>query len=316
VIMLQKKTVDGQIDARQRRRQAGFQRQLISKTDDMFMKELRKIIGHQELKGFEDLLRLAGKCQLARDDLGPLEEDAMVAEQQVEGDIWKSEQAERVMEDVFKNEIGSLEKLEPWPSISASSQYTSDDVLEDPDPSEGIPSQQTRFPIRELRAMVPTGAMGPTDAITDWPQISNDAVLRTLKVQTDGEDYHDDSIDLDQVSGIPRTSNVNILESSRLHNPLSSLSSGFERYPKLATDFQTRRERVDKWLLNTTLLSRYEADMLRGFIQMETENIPSNWSQLVIAYWEKEEAGLTSLSEEEESITVSFDKKQAALRAT
>jgi hypothetical protein len=73
-----------------------------------------------------------------------------------------------------------------------------------------------------------------------------------------------------------------------------SLSSkhlnSIELYPQLITQFSSRRERINNWLQHTALMSRIESRILKNQLELENIETPSNWSQLVIAYWEKDEA--------------------------
>jgi hypothetical protein len=65
---------------------------------------------------------------------------------------------------------------------------------------------------------------------------------------------------------------------------------GIELYPELLTQFVTKRERVTKWLLQTTLLSPMDASLLKRRLDSENPKSPSNWAQLVIAWWDKDKS--------------------------
>jgi hypothetical protein len=60
----------------------------------IFMKELQRLLAKEYLQGFEELGKLAGHCQETRNDLGPLEDEGIKAEQQFEAKILKLQQAE------------------------------------------------------------------------------------------------------------------------------------------------------------------------------------------------------------------------------
>jgi len=69
-----------------------------------------------------------------------------------------------------------------------------------------------------------------------------------------------------------------------------------ELYPNLLTEFASRRERINNCLENTILVSRMDATfaytIIKGLLEAENLEMPSNWSQLVIAYWELDDAAV------------------------
>ena len=73
--------------------------------------------------------------------------------------------------------------------------------------------------------------------------------------------------------------------------PPNDHHSSTESFTELITDFTTKRDRINKWLLQTKLLSRMEAFLLRGQLGVESPKAPSSWAQLVIAYYEDDAAG-------------------------
>jgi hypothetical protein len=68
--------------------------------------------------------------------------------------------------------------------------------------------------------------------------------------------------------------------------PPAPYQASLERYPALLTKFGTSRERIDNWILNSLLLSHLEATLLRNQLIFQISKSPSNWAQLVFAYWE------------------------------
>jgi hypothetical protein len=75
--------------------------------------------------------------------------------------------------------------------------------------------------------------------------------------------------------------------------------ASLEPYPQLLTDFGSTRERVNKWLENTALVSRFEGvslfTILKGQLERENASLPSNWAQLVVAYWDLDGASIPHL---------------------
>lgn len=77
-------------------------------------------------------------------------------------------------------------------------------------------------------------------------------------------------------------------------------NSGIEFYHELVEDFSTRRERVNKWLENNALQCRLEGlsiySILQDLLGLESQKVPSNWANLVVAYWEHDEASMPASS--------------------
>lgn len=100
--------------------------------------------------------------------------------------------------------------------------------------------------------------------------------------------------DMDSTLSIPPLSaydEPNLLSGAQYSLPRALPSaSSLHLYPELLGDFSTRRMRLNKWLENIILESRLESDILystlRDSLGAEDEQMPSNWAQLVIAYWE------------------------------
>lgn len=273
VIKQHKQTTNSQIDARQKRRQAGFKRRDVSMRDASFMRELQRLIAQQKLSGFEELSKLAGECQIARDDLGPLEEEGTIAEQQLEGEIWKLEQAEQTMDEKFHNELDDLEALSCTEWSDGSSSIGSGEVPQLSDVGDTDQRQEDRL------AGFSLGLEGMTEEHKEWSHVSRDIMLEGThhKNERPGNTEHPGHYS----SRLPQEQMV----------APTVLVSGFERYPELASGFSERRARVNRWLLNTALLSRAEADLLFEMWAKENVETPTNWSQLAIAYWENDGLG-------------------------
>lgn len=259
----QTQTAQAQIEARQKRRQAGFRRRDVSTRDADFMKELQKLLAQGKLKGFEVLTERAGQCQHARDQLGPLEEEGIEAEQHLEGELWRLQQAQDSMMEKFREEIGFSENYSSGRS-SGSASESSSQYDSEPELAGQLP------PDEEI-----IGLIGVHEGDTScWEQ--------------DVADWASDSGfgDLDRY---PDLSAENGMVSSSVP-PKPFPQAIFERYPRLINDFTTHRNRVTQWLLNTTLISRLEATVLKNQLDKENASAPSNWSQLVIAYFDKDAA--------------------------
>jgi hypothetical protein len=90
-----------------------------------------------------------------------------------------------------------------------------------------------------------------------------------------------------------------------------------ELYPKLLTDFSSTRDRISKWLENTALISRLESlslfTTLKDQLEKESTTLPSNWAQLVVAYWELDGATAPHVRLLESSETVLRNIRGVAL---
>jgi hypothetical protein len=256
------------------------------------MKELQNLIEQEKLKGFENLLKMAGDCQTTRDGLRLLEEEGTEAEQHLEGEVWKLQEAENYVNDVFEREFSSMEDIDSVSSSSSASeqlQWESDH--EGYISSAVYPDYAIEHPISQQQSIASSTATfetpGPQLSTEDTPIEPQHLMLSGIQhtapsVQYDSNWENDSGIeDLDQLLEPPT------------HTLNRNQPSSTERYPSLSTDFETRRERVNRWLLNTILLSHHEADLLKNILATENEAMPSNWSQLVIAYWELDAAAQT-----------------------
>jgi hypothetical protein len=295
---LHKQAISAQITTRQKRRAAGFKRRDVWVCDAAFMKQLQKLMAEEKLKGFEgaqELFKLAEDCQIVRNELGPLEQEGTEAEQQLEGVVWKLQQAAESMYDDFEGEFTSAEMYPSVPTSASSSSYQSEAEPGNESTSDGTKDNHItvqRLPnsvasISSFKLAVP----GPESYSTLDTDPSQDYMLRGVNgmfyfrgANPSESDSAIGDIDLSYEEGSP----------GDLTNPFQHVernsSTSLERYPELITEIETPRERINKWLLNTTLLSHFEADILRQQLDSRMKLTPSNWSQLVIAYWDSDEA--------------------------
>ncbi|KAG4427570.1 hypothetical protein IFR05_016947 [Cadophora sp. M221] len=125
IARLQREATSAQIDVRQKRREAAFKRQEVWIWDAKFMGEVQRLSAEGKLAGLGELLELTTKCQNARDDLGPLEQEGTEAEQHWEGQIYTLRQTEERFYNEFNREFAIVEAYSPGPSSDDSSQYRS-----------------------------------------------------------------------------------------------------------------------------------------------------------------------------------------------
>jgi hypothetical protein len=289
---LHKQAISAQINARQKRRAAGFKRRDVWICDAAFMKELQVLMAQEKLRDFEGaegLLKLAEECQTVRNDLGPLEQDGTEAEQQLEGEIWELQQAADSMYDDFEKELASAEMYPSAPTSASSSSYQSKSEYGYGRESEDHANDNTMDMFRPPDSVASTSSfnvMLPEPAIDLGT--SQDYMLRGVNDMRKFRGSDPDSAIGDIDSPYERWTPGDLIGPFQPVQRTSSAS--LARYPELITEIETTRERVNKWLLNTTLLSHLEADILRQQLDSQMNSTPSNWSQLVVAYWGKDEA--------------------------
>jgi len=90
--------------------------------------------------------------------------------------------------------------------------------------------------------------------------------------------------------------------------------ASLEPYPQLLTDFGSTRDRVNKWLENIALVSRFEGislfTILKDQLEIENASFPSNWAQLVVAYWDLDGASIPHVHPgEQEAETTQIEKE-------
>ncbi|KAJ8071911.1 hypothetical protein OCU04_002217 [Sclerotinia nivalis] len=80
--------------------------------------------------------------------------------------------------------------------------------------------------------------------------------------------------------------NLDLVENNDLTTVITKRQSSTESFPKLLTDFGTRRDRINKWLLHTMLISKSEANLIGLQLQKEPDSSPSPWAQLIVSFFE------------------------------
>jgi hypothetical protein len=299
VARLQEQLTNTQIDFRQKRREAAFKREIVWDRDARFMRELQKLIaqGSANLKvESKKLEQLADQCQAARDTLGPMEQEGIEAEQRWEGQIWSLREAENQVYQEFSAEFCIAESYPPASPSDDSSQYESSSESEserfedNPLPGEGNGTAAMAPPaslISQIDNIEP-----PTTSLR--PSIADPTLLglethqaEAIPLETNSADFEFDSGTGD-IDHPPQPWTVEDLIGPPRRLPGRKYAS--QLYTNLHTDFGTKRDRINKWLESRALASRMESTSIFTILkdQMKVENVamPSNWAQLVIAYWE------------------------------
>ncbi|KAF7956936.1 hypothetical protein EAE96_004260 [Botrytis aclada] len=84
-------------------------------------------------------------------------------------------------------------------------------------------------------------------------------------------------------SGLP---DLDLLENNDMSSSLPKQHSSTESFPELLTQFGTKRDRINKWLLHKMLISRSEASLIGLQLQKEPDSSPSPWAKLIVAYFQ------------------------------
>lgn len=306
VAKLQEQLTNAQIDFRQKRREATFKRENVWDCDAKFMREIQKLMA----QGLEDshgnlikLRQLAVECQASRDILGPVEQENIEAEQRWEGQIWSLRQAENHICEDFELEFSIAKSYPPVAFSEKSSLYESPSEAESGTIEEERLASQSRFASS-------TAAVMPQASATNIPR-QDDAKLQNTTIsalsdtallgfENEAGPQYGNIERLDSESGTgdiehaPMTWNTRERREPWQQLPARQYSS--ELYPMSFTDFGTKRDRINKWLESSALASRIEATsvftILRDRLNAENKEVPSNWAQLVIAYWELDGAAI------------------------
>jgi hypothetical protein len=291
---LQEEASNAQIDARQKRREASFKRQDVWLSDAEFMRLVQELNAQGRFEGLDDLERLASKCQKARDILGPVEQEGIEAEQKWEGQLWELQRAEERIYRDYEDE---------FVDAATYSQGLQTDVLTEEEDPTALDEHDSTYP--------KTGSPTP-----EQPPATSTASLITgqttlLKVDSNArlnDKEPRNAILLDLVEMAENTtplewdSDSGIVDIDLIHpvNTNEDLANSFQKlpdkqfasldpYPHLLTNFGSTRDRVNKWLEHTVLISRVEGISLYTILkdQLEAEDalLPTNWAQLVVAYW-------------------------------
>ncbi|KUJ07136.1 uncharacterized protein LY89DRAFT_789931 [Mollisia scopiformis] len=287
--ILQTAATMARIEARQKTREASFKRQDVWVWDAKFMGEIQRLNAQGNLKGFEELSRLATQCQTARDLLGPVEQDNIEAESYWLGQVWKLKEAEKDFYTEFKDEFrdaaeyvtthGGESVSSYHPYSDSDSQIADGPVMEDDDAqTEDATVPLTELDHAEVEEQIP---LNLEDA--NAQEFENTAVLSDL-----------DSGFGDIESILSTSPPFDINKYGQPRTVPEAGHTGIELYHDLLVDFSTRRARINKWLKNIVLESRLEGlsvySILQDLLAVENQEVPSNWAQLVIAWWEFDEA--------------------------
>jgi hypothetical protein len=289
IAKLQRAATRARIEARQKRREATFKRQDVWIWDAKFMGEIQKLNAQGKLQGFEELSRLAAECQASRDLLGPLEQDSIEAESRWQGQIWKLKEVEEELYTDFEDEFrDAAEYVKTQGGEETSTQPFSD--------SETRPSVFSAVNDENEKTEVATlPIINLNDAEVESP-VPLDSIYGDMQDFGDAASWSDLDSGFEDIDSIIGTSPLQANNYGLPKAILKSRRSGIQLYHELLEDFSTRRERVNKWLENNALESRLESlslySILQDLLELENQKVPSNWANLVVAYWDLDEASL------------------------
>ncbi|CAG8976946.1 hypothetical protein HYALB_00008857 [Hymenoscyphus albidus] len=290
VAKLQQEISNTQIAFREKRREASLKREAVSESDAKSMREVQRLIASGEFPQFQEL---ANDCQKAGDALGPVEEEGIIAEQQLEGQIWTLQQAERRLYEEFECEFQTAARYSSSPSVESSDyelpsnlhnyegQFENDIIRHDENfsLSPSLKNPECASPSGEFEPPRSKGAVYPVPTFPGLEEklehdVWSDSGVTGIKC---GESD----------TGQPKEY---ISDFSRKHYKS-------DLYINLLTDFASKRDRINKWLEKNALEFRIEAtsifNILGEVLRLESQEMPSNWSQLVIAYWELDAAAVS-----------------------
>jgi hypothetical protein len=272
------------------------------------MEEVQRLAAAGQLTGNEELARLASDCQAARDGLGPLEQEGIEAEQLWQGRMWKLRQAEEYLYTEFKDEFEKAEDYSDGTASLASSPYRSSSDVERQSLNNTVNNNEAESEQPRSDKMAATRIAPSIASSLNFSRVPSgmnlleldEAVPRELillgldNIETTIAESDDHTIDGNSGFGDVNESlgYISPPESFGPGVPLprQNYNNSLEPYPQLLTDFTSGADRIDRWLENTTLASRFEAtsmyNTLKSQMQAEKKEVPSNWAQLVIAYWE------------------------------
>lgn len=294
---LQDDATKTQVDAREKRREAGLQREEVGICDDNFMKMVRKLIAQGLAREFEELIFLADRCQEARNELGPLEQQGNEAEQHWEGKIGDLQEAQDNFVSEFQMEFEMVDGYIPsQTATSTKSSVTWEGHRPNISMNGHRREENHGVGVRPLHSVASESSfvLRPDGAEIRPPRISQKLRDQTLSDLDMGLPFEMDPIffkseprfeeldlfiDNEVPTGLPSQAQQNMVKPFRPP----------DIYLPLLDDFRTPRERINKWIEQKVLVSRLESTYLFNVLggRLESENVktPSNWSQLVIAYW-------------------------------
>ena len=298
LVRLRFSATNSSVFARQKKREASIKRQNVWSSDAKFMEEIQRLAALGKLEEFDELQRLAKECQITRDGLGPIEQEAIETEQEWEGKIWILRQAEDDFQFEFQYEFEVADSYPALPDSVASSHSESgpSSKRSNEDGAETLPL----FPSTLQPSQREENTLSNSEANLTFSQLRDSrdnivgkdgleeqffAAISPITYSDSGLGDIDEKIPLSPAfGGFIRTPP----EIQRTH------PSSNEFYPHLLADFVSKRDRINKWLENTVLQSHFEGmslfNILTRKLDLENLSVPSNWAELVMAYWEHDEA--------------------------
>jgi len=309
VATFQSEAVDAAIEAREKRREAAIKREQVWLSDAKFMEEIQRLSALGRFSASNELRVLSDQCQNARNSLGPIEEDGIQAERHWEGSIWQLQRAEESLYTEFEFEFTTAKSS----SSTASSVITSESVTSSNQSSEKssldrhpwipfgrVDSVASSISIEHTRREVDIPSN--TDAASSQESILVDLIESAAQENKTKYATGCDSgiADIDEPFGpldpLPR----------RLYAPL-------ELFPHSVTDFCSKRAMINDWLENNVFASQVEAihlfTALRTRLEAENKKTPSNWAELIIAYWRLEGAANPHVVEYNSKLDHSFQQE-------
>ncbi|CAD6447406.1 1ab26957-d3b8-4279-8b07-b2112a383677 [Sclerotinia trifoliorum] len=287
-----------------------FEREAISRADASFMKELQRLKAKGQLELFEHLSRLADTCQSARDGFGPLEDEVFEVQCWYEGRLWGLRQAEDALFEDFAPEFREVYEESPVASSSGSS--SAHNILD-----ISSPVNVKNCELRDKQKEDKTSRKAPVSHVLrmlknftriqeqDIASLQEDISLLDLENRESlghQEIHYEPTLSLEPVvvesvddkaqeselvlSLGSEVCNLDLVEDDDLTAVVTERQSSTESFPKLLTNFATRGDRINKWLLHTTLISKSEANPIGLQLQKETDSSPFSWAQLIIAFFE------------------------------
>lgn len=293
-----------QVNTRQKMREVGFARRDVWVSDAKFMREVQRILSEKDIEELKALSSLADECQAARDILGPLEQEGIEAEMSWEGVIWKLREEEVKLYTEFKSEFEKAATYSQPSSTDDTSSYHHSLPEDESDHEPG--GNRLVFTDRLSESIVSAPA---STSSFDRANINVETSLNTdtshnvsLLGLAEPEVYSQQAniLSCSSDSGVGDIDHLSdpgsIEDSSGPPQPLPLRdNTSTELYSSLLTDFGSRRDRINKWLQHTSLLSHQQATIIRNQLSTKFPSTPSNWAQLVIAYWELDDAAIPQL---------------------
>lgn len=303
---LRKDTIVALIQARERMREYSYKREQVSTSSANFMREVQTLQAQGKLAGSDTLSVLYEDLLLLRDILGPLEKDSIDAQRAGDRRLVKLIKEEKAAYTTLKSPLVSFgNDLREGGSFASedfgsesdydSFRFDNDDVDDLADgTSIQLESPASRTKLSSLTPPQSPSMAGPSHDIAFSPF--------SIRSGMDDQDLGD-GMEENNISIGPSEYYSDVQTPSKIDNRLDSRPYGYsipdftskkanmtnpDLYSSLLLDFKTARERVNGWLMYNPLVSRWEADILKERLDMEDQGMPSNWAQLVVAWWSKD----------------------------